>query len=74
MTGKEPPPSIRSVDIAGKEIIISRKAGEAILRGANVFVPGEHVHVRQMMCQHALEHMEDHLRKPLILLWRDAGY
>lgn len=24
----------------GKEVVISRKAGEAVLRGADVFVPG----------------------------------
>lgn len=30
---------------SGKEVVISRKAGEAVLRGAPVFVPGEILNV-----------------------------
>ena len=28
-------------NLAGKEVIISRRAAEAVLRGADVFVPGQ---------------------------------
>ena len=29
-----------ATDTGGREVVVSRKAGEAVLRGAPVFVPG----------------------------------
>ena len=33
-------PGVVPVHAGGREIVVSRKAGEAVLRGAPVFVPG----------------------------------
>lgn len=33
-------PADSSADVAGKEVVISRRAAEAVLRGSHVFVPG----------------------------------